>query len=238
VKAQIRMALGVGTLAICLGLQAHVQTQGQTTPGAGAPAPAGLLGGGGGTVPPPDPTKPAKLDIAEGTTARYKVREQLAGISFPSDAVGTTTGVTGSVVVNPDGTIDASRSKLTVDLRTLKSDQQMRDGYIQGRTLETEKYPTLEFVPRRAVGLPAPLPAAMQAQAGFQLIGDMTLHGVTKEVTWNVVATFGNEIVGGRATTTLQFPTFNLTKPSLARLLSVDDNIELEIEFRCRRTAG
>ena len=75
----------------------------------------------------------------------------------------------------------------------------------------------------------------MQAQAGFQLIGDMTLHGVTQEVTWNVVATFGNDSIAGRATTT-QFPTFKLTTPSLARLLSVDDKIELEIEFRCKRT--
>ena len=81
----------------------------------------------------------------------------------------------------------------------------------------------------------APLPAGMQAQAGFQLIGDMTLHGVTQEVTWNVVATFGNDSVAGRATTTLQFATFKLTKPSLARLLSVDDQVELEIEFRRKR---
>jgi polyisoprenoid-binding protein YceI len=184
---------------------------------------------------PPDPTKPAKLDVVEGTIARYKVREQLAGINFPSDAVGTTTAVTGTVVVNPDGTIDSKQSKLVVDLRTLKSDQQLRDGYIQTRTLETEKFPMIEFVPRRADGLPKPLPAGMQAQAGFRLIGDMTLHGVTKEVTWQVVATFGNDLVGGRATTTLTFADFKLTKPSLARLLSVDDRIELEIEFRCRR---
>jgi polyisoprenoid-binding protein YceI len=94
----------------------------------------------------------------------------------------------------------------------------MRDGYIQRSTLETEKYPTIEFVPRRAVGLPVPLPAGMQAQAGFQLVGDLTLHGVTKEATWNVVATFGNDLVAGRATTTLAFPTFKLTKPSLARI--------------------
>ena len=173
--------------------------------------------------------------MTEGTTARYKVREQLAGVSFPSDAVGTTSAVSGVIVVNPDGSINASQSKITVDLRTIKSDQQMRDGYIQSRTLETEKFPTLEFVPRRAVGLPAPLPAGMQAQAGFQLVGDMTLHGVTSETTWNVVATFGNEVVAGRATTTLQFPTFQLTKPSLARLLSVDDKIDLEIEFKCKR---
>ena len=236
-STKIRVAIVVGGVALTLGMQGlQMQAQSQAPPGAPPPA-AGRQGGGRQNVPPPDPTKPVKLEIAEGTTARYKVREQLAGISFPSDAVGTTQSVTGTVVLNPDGSIDASKSKLTVDLRTLKSDQQMRDGYIQGRTLETEKFPMLEFVPRRAVGLSAPLPAGMQAQSGFQLVGDMTLHGVTNEVTWNVVATFGNEVVGGRATTTLQFDTFKLTKPSLARLLSVDDKIELEIEFKCRRSA-
>ena len=237
-STKIRVAIVVGGVALTLGMQGlQMQAQSQAPPGA-PPAAAGRQGGGRQNVPPPDPTKPVKLEIAEGTTARYKVREQLAGISFPSEAVGTTQSVTGTVVLNPDGSIDASKSKLTVDLRTLKSDQQMRDGYIQGRTLETEKFPMLEFVPRRAVGLSAPLPAGMQAQSGFQLVGDMTLHGVTNEVTWNVVATFGNEVVGGRATTTLQFDTFKLTKPSLARLLSVDDKIELEIEFRTKRTAG
>jgi polyisoprenoid-binding protein YceI len=183
----------------------------------------------------PDPTRPARLDLVEGTTARYKVREQLAGISFPSDAVGTTRAVTGTVVVMPDGSIDVPKSTITVDLKTLTSDQQMRDGFIQGRTLETEKFPTLQLVVKRAVGLPKPLPAAMQAQAGFQLVTDMTLHGVTKEVTWNVVATFGPDLVGGRATTSFDFAMFGLTKPSLARLLSVDDKIEIEIEFRCKR---
>ena len=197
---------------------------------------ADVLGQGRSNVPPPDPTKPHRLEITTGTTARYKVREQLAGINFPSDAVGTTQAVTGAIVVKPDGSIDSAQSKLVVDLKTLTSDQQMRDGYIQNRTLETAKFPTMEFVPKRAVGLPAPLPAGMQAQAGFQLIGDVTLHGVTKEVTWNVVATFGNELVGGRATTTIDYAMFNMTKPSLARLVSVDDKIELEIEFRCKRT--
>jgi len=197
---------------------------------------ADLLAQGRASVPPPDPTKPHKLEVTTGTRARYKVREQLAGVSFPSDAVGTTEAVTGAIVVNPDGSIDAAQSKLSVDLKSLTSDQQMRDGYIQNRTLETAKFPTMEFVPKRAVGLPVPLPSGMQAQAGFQLIGDTTLHGVTKETTWNVVATFGNDLVGGRATTTFDLGTFNLTKPSLARLLSVDDKVELEIEFRCKRS--
>ena len=232
----LRIAVVVAGFALAVGLH-DSRTLAQGQPPAGQPPP-GRAGGGRQNVPPPDPTKPAKLEIMEGTKARYRVREQLAGINFPSDAVGTTESVTGMLVLNPDGSIDASVSKLTVDLRTLKSDQQMRDGYIQRSTLETEKFPMIEFVPRRAVGVPVPLPAGMQAQAGFQLVGDMTLHGVTKEVTWNVVATFGNDQVAGRATTTLQFATFNMAKPSLARIMSVDDKIELEIEFKCKRTAG
>jgi polyisoprenoid-binding protein YceI len=235
----------VGLTLFLLSADSRTLTQGQTTGGAQAPAlrsgpPQGngqTPGGPGrlGGAPAPDPTKPQSLTITDGTRARYKVQEQLAGISFPSEAVGTTESVTGTIIVNPDGSI-APQSKLVIDLRTITSDQSMRDGYVQGRTLETDKFPMLELVPKRAVGLPAPLPAGGQAQAGFQLVTDMTVHGVKKEVTWNVVATFANDMVSGRATTTVDFATFNMTKPSLARLLSVDDKIQLEIEFKSKRT--
>lgn len=237
-RSPFRLAIAVAGLALAVGLY-DLPTQAQGQAPAGQPPTAGPAGGGRANMPPPpDPAKPQKLEITTGTRARYKVQEQLAGVNFPSEAVGTTEAVKGTIVVNPDGSIDTSRSKLTVDLKTLASDQRMRDGYIQNRTLETEKFQTLEFVPKRAVGLTAPLPAGMQAQAGFQLVGDMTLHGVTKEVTWNVVATFGNDMVAGRATTSFPFATFNMTKPSLARLLSVGDKIDLEVEFRCTRTTA
>jgi polyisoprenoid-binding protein YceI len=193
--------------------------------------------GARGGAPPPDPTKPQKLEITAGTKARYRVQEQLAGINFPSDAVGTTETITGAIIVNPDLSI-APGSKISVDLRTLSSDQSMRDNYVRTRTLEIEKFPMLDIVPKRLVGLTAPLPAGNQAQAGFQIVADMTLHGVTKEVTWNAVATLGPAAVAGRATTTIDFGMFEMTKPTLARLISVDDKIHLEIEFRCTRTAS
>ena len=215
----------IAIAALTLATPEQMAAQGQ--PPAGAPA-GGRRGG-----PPPDPTKPHRLDVAPGTKARYKVREQFVGIEFPSDAVGSTEAITGMIIVNPDGSFDP-KSKLTVDLKTLSSDQSMRDGYIQGRTLETEKFPTLELVPKKAAGLAAPLPAAQQA--GFKLITDMTMHGVTKEVPWTVVSTFGNDSIAGRATTTVDFATFNMTKPSIGRLMSVGDTIELEVEFRFKRS--
>ena len=230
---RIALATLVG-LALLAG-QSTWTASAQGQPPAQTPAPQ-APGPGGRGGPPPDPTKPQKLEITQGTKARYRVTEQLAGISFPNDAVGTTEAITGSIIVNPDGSI-APGSKLTVDLKTLSSDQSMRDNYIQNRTLETTKFPTLEVVPKRTVGLASPLPSGNQAQAGFQLVADVTLHGVTKETTWNVVATFGNAAVAGRAITTVDFASFNMTKPSLARLVSVEEKIHLEIEFRCTRTA-
>ena len=178
-----------------------------------------------------------RLDLIEGTKARYKVAEQLVGVSFGSDAVGTTEAITGTIVLGIDSVVNASQSKLTVDLKTLKSDQSLRDGYLQRNTLQTDKFPVLEFVPRKQVGLPNPLLAAARPiVVGFQLIGDMSLHGVTSEVTWNVVATVTTDTVAGRATTTLPFATFGMTKPTVPFVLSVDDKIQLEVEFRAKRT--
>jgi polyisoprenoid-binding protein YceI len=76
------------------------------------------------------------------------------------------------------------------------------------------------------------MPSPLNGQFGFQLTGDMTIHGVTAPVTWQGIATVDNNtgLVQGRAQTDFKFETFNLTVPQLARLLSVNDDIALEIE--------
>ncbi|MGA8437892.1 MAG: YceI family protein [Candidatus Sulfotelmatobacter sp.] len=80
-----------------------------------------------------------------------------------------------------------------------------------------------------AVGFP------IDGQAGFQLTGHLTVYGVTREVTWRGVATFTKNQVAGRAMTSFTFGTFGLAKPQIARLLSVDDKIALEVEFKMHR---
>ncbi len=223
-KQQLRAMAVMAGLTMC-GLSAGAQSgQGGAARGAAPVAPAG-------------PPAPFKIELGEGTKGRYVVGEQLVGINFGNEAVGTTEAVTGTIAVRADNSIDSAQSKITVDLRTLKSDQQFRDGYIQRNTLETEKFPMLEFVAKRAVGLPSPFPSAPRpTPIGFQLIGDMTLHGVTSEATWNVVATATAESVSGRATTILSFSTFKMTKPSVPLVMSVEDKIKLEVEFRGKRT--
>lgn len=182
-------------------------------------------------APAPKPF-PLTLTVTDGTNANYRVREQLAGIKFPNDAVGRSTTVSGMIVFKADGSIDASQSKIEFDLRTLKSDQPMRDGFIQNRTLETAQYPMATFVPKTIKDMPNPL----TGQFGFELSGDMTLHGTTSTITWRGIATVdnGTGLVAGRAETNFTFETFKLTPPKIFRVISVADSINLELEFRTK----
>src|SRR3984957_15839922 len=143
----------------------------------------------GNQPPPPPPTAGINATIdSDGSSATYVVTEQLVGINFPNDAEGTTPTVSGNLVISPDGSIPAGSSKLTADLRNLKSDQDQRDGYIRNRVLETDKFPTAEFVPAKIDGLPKMIP--FTGQAGVQITGNLTVHGVTKEATFQGITTF------------------------------------------------
>ena len=164
-----------------------------------------------------------------GNEARYRVREQLAGLDFPNDAVGATSAITGAIVVGSDGRIVRDESKITVDLRPLKSDKDRRDGYIQRRTLQTAEFPTVELVPTAVRGLT--LTSPLTGAKSFELIGDLTIKGVMKPTTWTVTAQFDGARVTGNAATTFSFEEFGLTKPRVASVLSVADSIRLEYDF-------
>ncbi len=170
---------------------------------------------------------------ATGNEARYRVREQLAGVDFPNDAVGATSAITGEIVIGDNGEVIAERSKINVDLRTLKSARDRRDGFIQRRTLETENFPTAELVVTRITGLANPLPTT--GQITVTLVGNLTVHGTTRGTTWQVTATASPEGYRGTARTEFTFADFELTKPRVASVLSVDDKIGLEFDFNFER---
>ena len=177
------------------------------------------------------PALAARIDLTAGSTATYRVREQLARLNLPNDAVGVT-AASGALLIRPDGSF-APGSSLTADLRTLKSDESRRDAWLRENTLHTDRFPTATFVPKRQQGLRLPLPESGSIK--FQLIGDMTLHGVTSELTWNVTAALAPGVATGQATTRFQFARFAIPVPKLLGLISVEDDIRLEIDFKAKR---
>jgi polyisoprenoid-binding protein YceI len=175
--------------------------------------------------------KPVRYVVAPtGNEARYFAREQLAGVSFPNDAIGVTKGVSGAVVVDDAGKLVPAESKIVVDVTQLKSDRDRRDGYVQRRTLETEKYPNVTLVPKEITGLTTPLPDS--GQASFQLLGDLTVKGVTRPTTWQVNARFRGDTVSGTASTSFTFSDFQMDKPRVPIVLSVKDTLHLQYDFR------
>lgn len=175
-----------------------------------------------------------RLTISSGTSADYRAREQLAFFSFPTDAVGTTNAVTGRLVLDVRDRIVPSQSKIVIDLRTLKSDKSQRDQFIQSNTLQTDQYPDVVFSVVRAVGLPSALPTS--GTLHFSLIGNLTVHGVTRSTTWTVTATLGSKTVTGQASTRVKLTSFGMSPPQVGPVLSVNDTITLQINARLART--
>ncbi len=162
--------------------------------------------------PAPKSEMPVRFVVGPtGNEARYRVREQLASVNLPNDAVGTTTQIAGSILAYADGRIVRDSSRIVVTITSLKSDKDRRDGFVQRRTMETDKYPTVEFVPSSVRGFKGPLPAS--GPVTFDLLGDLTVHGRTHPVVWQVTAHANGQEVAGTATTAFTFKDVGLEQP-------------------------
>lgn len=168
-----------------------------------------------------------------GNEARYRVRERLVGKELDNDAVGRTDQVTGAVAVDSAGAIVAAASRFEVDASAMVSDHSRRDGYVRARLLQADQHPTVQLVPTGTRGLPATLPAA-GAEVGprtFELLGELTVRGVTRPTVWQVTARYDRGRIMGSARTAFTFADFDLTQPRVPVVLSVADTIRLEYDF-------
>ena len=168
-----------------------------------------------------------------GSAARYRVREQLMGHDFPNDAVGETKNLTGAIAFDANGKVIRDESKFTLEAGTFVSDQNRRDGYVRGRLLESDDYPTITFVPTEVRGVKLPIPTSGTAQ--IQIVGDLTVRGVTRPTTWTGSVQFNSTGLTGNAATAFTFEDIQMDQPRVPVLLSVADSIKLEIDFNMVR---
>ncbi len=164
-----------------------------------------------------------------GNEVRYRVREQLVGLDFPNDAIGRSSAVTGGITIGEDGGIIAEQSKFTVDASSFASDRDRRDNYVRARLLESDRFPMITLEPTAVRGLSLPLPAS--GSRDLELVGNLTVKGVTRPTTWRATASFQNGTITGTAITGFTFDDFQMTKPRVRSVLSVADSIHLEYDF-------
>lgn len=191
------------------------------SPGASAtPAPSG------GTATADDLA--GEWSVSDGTVVGYRVREKLASLSAQSDAVGRTNSVTGSATLEASGdAVTVTAASFEADLTTLTSDEGRRDNRIREIGLESNRFPTATFVLTSPVEVPSV--ALAGATVEVTLIGDLTIHGVTKSVSIPAQAQLtADGKINVLGSLTFPFSDFGMTPPSIGGFVSVEDDATLE----------
>jgi polyisoprenoid-binding protein YceI len=172
------------------------------------------------------------VTTADGNEVRYRVQEQLMGFDLPNEAVGHNPKVTGALALDNNGQVIASQSKFVIQAGSFTSDRDRRDGYVRGRLLESDSFPTIVFWPEKIDGLSAPLPKS--GTRALILRGRLTVRDQTRPVTWKMNVTFAADQMSGSASTGFTFSDFSIPKPRVPVVLSVADSIHLEYDFKVR----
>jgi polyisoprenoid-binding protein YceI len=160
-------------------------------------------------------------NVATGSLVGYRVKEVLFGQS--NVAVGRTGEITGSI--NVDGTKVAAGS-FTVDMTTVTSDESRRDGQFNGRIMETRTYPTATFKLTQPIDLGS-IPA-VGVQKTYQATGELTLHGVTKTVTFKLTAQHTASTIQVAGSIPITFADWNIGNPSFGGVVTTEDHGVLE----------
>ncbi len=155
----------------------------------------------------------------------YRVREKFADLPAPTDAVGRTSAVTGSLTVNG---LQVTAVDVKADLRQLRSDKQMRDQRIRTDGLQSDQFPIAEFT------LTDPIVFPRRPAAGTRVTekakGTLTLHGVTRSVTIPLQAQWSGNRIEVAGSLPIQFPDYDISTPTTF-LATVEDHGTMELHL-------
>ncbi len=181
-----------------------------------------------------------ELESTTGTTVyrivpaesevRFLIDEVLRGEDFT--AVGATNEVAGDIAVDLANPANTELGLVRINVRTLETDAANRNRALRSFILNSsqDEFEFAEFQPTELIDLPAS--AAIGESFSFQIVGDLTVSGVTNSVTFDSTVTLdADNRLSGQAVTTVLYPDFELTIPSVPFVASVDDAVRLEIDF-------
>jgi polyisoprenoid-binding protein YceI len=169
-------------------------------------------------------TDTASWVVAQGEEpfVGYRVREEFASIGV-ADAVGRTGEVTGTAEVEGDRITSAG---LEADMTALVSDESRRDDALRTRGIETDRFPAAEFELTEPVDL---------TRRNQRVRGELTLHGETQPVTVEVSAQrLGGDTIELAGEAAIAFADFQIEPPSVAGVVTVEDEGTLEFKLRLR----
>lgn len=195
-----------------------------TTPGTGEPPAIAATATTAETTANTVSTAAAGVDgtwtISQDSTLGYRVQEVLGGVD--TEGAGRTNQVTGELTIA--GT-EVTAVEFTVDMASVTSDSDRRDGQFRSRIMSTDEFPTSTFVLTSPIDFGA-VPAE-GATVEATATGDLTLRGATNSVTFPVQAKLEGGRIGVLGTIPVRFSDYGIPDPSNA-FATVKDNGTLE----------
>lgn len=188
------------------------------------------------STPPPTATAeaaaasaPVVMQIVQAESeARFIIDEVLN--NAPKTVVGSTDQVAGEIALDPNDPSQSRVGIIQVNARTLTTDNDFRNRAIKNSILQTDQFEFITFTPKQIVGLPQS--GAVGQSYTFQIIGDLTIRDVSREVTFDVTVTPVSESrLEGSASTTIRYADYGIGIPQVRQVASVDEEVRLEIDF-------
>jgi polyisoprenoid-binding protein YceI len=164
-----------------------------------------------------------------------------AGFSVRHLMVSTVRGTLGPVkgTIEYDGTsVESIKADISIDVSGINTGSPSRDNDLKNAEglFEIGKYPTVTFRSRKAT------PSGAGA---FKLVGDLTIHGITREVTLDVEGPSaplkqGNLFrAGASATTTINRRDFGISYSRMVEAAPVvSDEVKITIDVEATKRAG
>ena len=162
------------------------------------------------------------------SVAEFKVKHMMI-----SNVKGQFTGITGVLTLDDDN-IAASRVEATIDAATINTREAQRDAHLKSADFfDVEQFPTLSFRSTQV---------KRSGDDELSVTGDLTIHGVTRQVTFQVEGPtaagkdpWGNTRIGLSATTKINRKDFELTWNAALEtggiLVGEEVTITLDLQF-------
>ena len=162
------------------------------------------------------------------STGTYTVREKLASLPLPNEAVGKTNAITGTIY------LDGRASTVTVDLRTLTSDQSRRDRYIRtDGGIRSNRYPYAVFTATDVQAFAAELEQGKTASG--TLTGTMTIRDVEKPFSFKIEARMVQGVLQLHGAADFTWADFNIPPPNIRGFVQVENNVHIEVLLVARQ---
>ena len=171
-----------------------------------------------GTAAPEASSVDGTWNVTDESEFGYRVEEVLFGIN--TTAAGRSNQITGSMAIDGTTVTDAS---FTVDVGSITSDESRRDSQFRGRIMEVDQFPEATFTLGAPIEFDRVPPAGEQITASAT--GDLTLHGVTRPVTFDVTAETGDDRIGVLGTIPVRFADYNIDNPSTGGVTTEDNGL-------------